>query len=125
MNNRTKVVLYAIAALFAISLTLRFFVLSQVGVAGGWIFYLGLPIGGVLALILLLLRLGLLNFGESSSTTLHHWQHNPAVHGPQSASPTSAPPKWQRLQELEALRSSGAISDTEYAEKRERLISSI
>jgi hypothetical protein len=34
-------------------------------------------------------------------------------------------PKWQRLQELEALRSTGTISDTEYAEKRERLISSI
>ena len=56
MNNRTKVILGAIVALFAISLVFRFVVLSQVGVAGGWIFYLGLPIGGIIALLVLLLR---------------------------------------------------------------------
>jgi hypothetical protein len=77
------------------------------------------------ALLLLLMRLGLLNFGERSSATVQHWQPNTAVQGSQSASPTSEAPKWQRLRELEALRSSGAISDTEYVEKRERLISSI
>jgi hypothetical protein len=125
MNDRTKVVLGAIVALFAISLVLRFVVLSQVGVAGGWIFYLGLPIGGIVALIVLLLRLGLLNFGEGSSGTLQHWQHNTAVRGPQSAPPTSVPSAPQRLQDLEALRSSGAISDTEYAAKRARIISGI
>jgi hypothetical protein len=125
MNNRTKVVLYAIVALFAVSFMLRFFVLSQVGVAGGWIFYLGLLIGGIVAIILLLLRLGLLSFGESSSATRQHWQHNPAVQGPQSASPTPAAPTSQRLQELEALRTSGGISDTEYAAKRARIISGI
>jgi hypothetical protein len=125
MNNRTRVVLWAIVALLAISLIFRFVVLSQVGVAGGWIFYLGLPIGGIVAIILLLLRLGLLNFGESSSATLQHWRHNTAVQGPQSASATSAAPTWQRLQELEALRTNGAISDTEYAAKRATIISFI
>jgi uncharacterized membrane protein len=111
MNNKTKVVLWTIVALLAISLMLRFVVLSQAGVAGGWIFYLGLPIGGIVALILLLLRLGLLNFGET-------------VQG--SAAPASpAAPTSQRLQELDALRTSGAISDTEYAAKRARIISGI
>ena len=121
MNNQTKVVLGAIGALFAISFIVRCVVLSQAGVSGTWIYYVGLPIGGIVTVLLLLLRLGLLNFGERPSATAQHWQHNTTAQAPQ---PPSAP-KWQRLQELEALRSSGAISDTEYAEKRERLISSI
>jgi hypothetical protein len=125
MNNRTKVVLGATVGLVAIWMILRVVMLSQAGVSGAGIFYLGLPIGGIVALLLLLMRLGLLNFGERSSATVQHWQGNPAVQGPQSASPPSEAPKWQRLRELEALRSSGAISDTEYVEKRERLISSI
>jgi hypothetical protein len=121
MNNQTKVVLGAIAAVFAMSLMVRFVVLSQAGLPGTWIFYLGLPFGGIVTVLLLLLRLGVLNFGESSSATAQHWQNTTTARGPL---PPSAP-KWQRLQELEALRSSGAISDIEYAEKRERLISSI
>ncbi len=79
--NKTKVVLWAIVGLLALSLVLRFAVLSQAGVAGGWIFYLGLPIGGIVALIVLLLRLGLLNFGESSSAAVQHWQYNTGVQG--------------------------------------------
>lgn len=74
MNNQTKVVLGAIGALFAISFVLRFVVLSQAGVSGMWIFYLGLPIGGTVAVLLLLLRLGLLNFGERPNATVQHWQ---------------------------------------------------
>ena len=100
MNTRTKVIVGAIVALFAISLIFRFVVLSQVGLAGGWVFYLGLPIGGIVALLLLLLRLGLLNFGESPSTA-------------EAA---------QRLDELEVLRTKGAISDSEYAAQRARII---
>jgi hypothetical protein len=125
MNNKTKVVLWAIVGLLALSLVFRFVMLSQAGVAGGWIFYLGLPIGGIVAVILLLLRLGLLNFGESSSAAVAHWQHNAGVQaaGAQAASP--AAPTSQRLQELEALRTSGAISDSEYAAKRARIISGI
>jgi hypothetical protein len=123
MNNRTKVILGAIVALFAISLVFRFVVLSQVGVAGGWIFYLGLPIGGIIALLVLLLRLGLLNFGESPSATVQHWQHNTAGQAPAPASPP--PAASQRLDELETLRTNGIISDTEYAAERARIISGI
>lgn len=122
MNNRTKVILGAIVALFAISLVFRFVVLSQVGVAGGWIFYLGLPIGGIIAL-LVLLRLGLLNFGESPSATVQHWQHNTAGQAPAPASPP--PAASQRLDELETLRTNRIISDTEYAAERARIISGI
>jgi hypothetical protein len=114
MNNNAKVVLGAIAGLLALSLVVRFVVLSQAGVAGGWIFYLGLPIGGIVAVILLLLRLGLLTFGERST----------AGRPPPQAAPLAAPTS-QRLSELEALRTSGAISDTEYAAKRARIISGI
>ena len=125
MNNNKPMVLIAGAtgALVVASLVLRFVLLSQFGLPGGWMLYLGPPIGAI-GVLILLLRLGLLNFGQSSSTTMQHWQHHGAVQGP---APVSAPPapKWQRLQELEALRSTGTISDTEYAEKRERLISSI
>ena len=120
MNNRTKVILGAIVALFAISIVLRFVVLSQVGVAGGWIFYLGLPIGGIIALLVLLLRLGLLNFGENPSATIQHWQHNTAGQAPAPASPP--PAESQRLDELETLRTNGIISDTEYAAERARII---
>lgn len=124
MNNRTKVILGAIVALFAISLVFRFVVLSQVGVAGGWIFYLGLPIGGIIALlVLLLLRLRLLNFGESPSATVQHWQHNTAGQAPAPASPP--PAASQRLDELETLRKNGIISDTVYAAERARIISGI
>lgn len=116
MNNQTKVVLSAIGALFAISLIVRFVVLSQVGVSGAWIFYLGLPIGGIAAVLLLLLRLGLLNFGERPSATVQQWQPSPTL---------PAVPTTRRLQELEDLRTSGAISDTEYAAKRARIISGL
>jgi hypothetical protein len=71
------------------------------------------------------MRLGLLNFGERSSATVQHWRPNTAVQGPQPVSPPSAAPPSQRLQELEALRTSGAISDTEYAERRAGIISGI
>ena len=120
MNNRTKVILGAIVALFAISLVFRFVVLSQVGVAGGWIFYLGLPIGGIIALLVLLRRLGLVNFGENPSATVQHWQHNTAGQAPAPASPP--PAVSQRLDELETLRTNGIISDTEYAAERARII---
>jgi hypothetical protein len=115
MNNQTKVVLGAVAALFALSLIVRFVVLSEAGFSGMWIFYLGLPIGGTITVLLLLLRLGLLNFGQSPSVAV---QPHPATRP--WAAPTS-----QRLQELEDLHTSGAISDIEYGERRARIISGI
>jgi hypothetical protein len=90
-----------------------------------WIFYLGLPIGGIVAVLLFLLRLGLLNFGESPSATVQHWQPNTTAQVPQPATRPFAAPTSQRLQELEDLRTSGAVSDTEYAAKRARIISGI
>jgi hypothetical protein len=125
MNNNTKVVLGAIVGLFAISLVLRFVVLSQVGVSGGWIFYLGLPIGGIVAILLLLMRLGLLNFGEGSTATVQHWQHTTAVQEPLPVSPPLETATSRRLEELETLRTHGIISDTQYAAERTRIISGI
>jgi hypothetical protein len=89
MNDRTKVIVGAIVALFALSLVIRFVVLSQAGFAGYWIFYLGLPIGGLITVLFVLLRLGVINFGESPSTTVQHWQHN--TFG-QATPPASPPP---------------------------------
>lgn len=125
MNNQTKVVLGAIAAVFTISLVLRFVVLSQAGVSGMWILYLGLPFGGIVTALLLLLRLGLLNFGERPSNTVQHWQHNTIAQAPQPSSPPPAAPTSQRLQELEDLRTNGAISDPEYAARRAWIIAGI
>jgi hypothetical protein len=125
MNNNTKVVLGAIVGLFAIALVLRFVVLSQVGLAGGWIFYLGLPIGGIVTLLVLLMRLGLLNFGERSSATVQHWQHTTGAQTPLSVSTPLVTAMSQRLAELETLRIKGGISDIEYATKRARIIARI
>jgi hypothetical protein len=120
MKNRTKAVLGAVAALFAISIAFRFAVLSQLGLAGGWIFYLGLPLGGIVAVIAMALRLGLLNFGESPSAAGQPGRHNSAAMVPAPPAATS-----QRLQELETLRTSGAISDSEYAAMRTRIITGL
>jgi hypothetical protein len=125
MNNRTKVVLGATVALLVLWIILRVVVLSQAGVSGVGVFYFALPIGGVVAILLLLVRLGLLNVGERPSTTVQHWQHNSAVQAPQPASAPAEVPEWQRLQELDALWTNGAISETEYAERRAELISGI
>ena len=59
MNNNevVAIVLGAVAAVFALSLLMRFVLLSEYGVPGGWM-YFGLPIGGI-GLVVLLLRLGL------------------------------------------------------------------
>jgi hypothetical protein len=115
MTNNKPVVLIvgAIGAVFVLSLVLRFIVLSQFGVPGGGLLYFGLPVGGI-GVLMLLLRLGLLHFGESSSSTNQHWQH------PGPASATS-----RRLQELDNLHASGAVSDAEYAAERTRIISGV
>jgi hypothetical protein len=112
MNNNAKVVLGVVGALFAISFIVRFVVLSQAGLTGGWLLYLGLPIGGIATLLVLALRFGLLNIGETPHAV---------VPGP---APATAPTS-HRLQELETLRSNGSISETEYAAKRARIISGI
>jgi hypothetical protein len=125
MNNRTKVIVGVIVALFALSLIIRFVVLSQAGFAGYWIFYLGLPVGGLVTVLFVLLRLGVLNFGDSPSATVQHWQHRTAAPGSAPVSSEPSAPTSQRLQELETLRTNGTISDTEYAAKRAKIISGI
>jgi hypothetical protein len=120
MNTNKPIVpvVGVIAALFVASLLVRFVLLSQSGLPGGWILYFGLPIGGI-GVLALLLRLGLLNFGQSA--TIQHWQQHSTA---QAAFPASAPPA-QRLQKLENLRVSGAVSDAEYAAERARIISGV
>ena len=106
-NNKPVLILAgAIVALFAISLVIRFVALSELGLPGGWTLYFGLPVGGI-GLLILLLRLGLLNFGQELerndaspfSTTLSCTPRG-------RRAPTVAPTT-QRLQEIENLRASG------------------
>ena len=123
-NNKPVLILAgAIAAIFVISLVIRFVALSELGLPGGWTLYFGLPVGGI-GLLILLLRLGLLNFGQEPSATMRVFQHDAGMHAPAKPAPTVAPTT-QRLQEIENLRASGAISDDEYTAERARIIASL
>jgi hypothetical protein len=123
-NNKPVVILAgAIAALFVISLVIRFVALSELGMPGGWTLYFGLPVGGI-GLLILLLRLGLLNFGQGPTAPIRPLQHGGVVHAPWAPAPTVAPTT-KRLQEIENLRASGAISDDEYTAERTRIIASL
>ena len=86
--------------------------------------YFGLPIGGI-GLVVLLLRLGLLNFGGRSGGTIQPWHYNSGMPTPPSVSSPAAASVPHRLQQLETMRESGAISDAEYTAKRQQIISSI
>ena len=84
-NNKPVLILAgAIAALFVISLVIRFVALSELGLPGGWTLYFGLPVGGI-GLLILLLRLGLLNFGQEPSATMRAFQHDAVMHAPVDA----------------------------------------
>ncbi|MFZ3270209.1 MAG: hypothetical protein WA488_24155 [Mycobacterium sp.] len=63
------------------------------------------------------------HFGQSA--TIQAWQQHSAAPASVPASPLPAAPTSQRLQELENLRASGAISDVEYAAERTRIISGV
>jgi hypothetical protein len=124
VNNKViAMVLGAAAALFALSFVVRFVLLSQYGVSGGWI-YFGLPFGGI-GVLVLLLRLGLLNFGDKSGGTALPWQQNIGMQAPRLASSPPAAAASLRMQELESMRASGAISHVEYSAKRQQIISNI
>jgi hypothetical protein len=123
-NNKPALILAgAIAALFVISLVIRFVALSGLGMPGGWTLYFGLPVGGI-GLLILLLRLGLVKFGQGSAETMRPFQHDAAVHARWTPAPTVAPTT-QRLQEIENLRASGAITYDEYTAERARIIASL
>jgi hypothetical protein len=119
MNNNKPVILVAvgIAALFAVSFVVRFVALSEMGLPGGWMLFLCMPAGGI-GLLVVLLRLGLLN------NFSHNFSQNFSAFNAYSAVPP-APTKSQRLQEIENLRASGAMSEDEYTAERGRIISSI
>ena len=121
MNNNkvVAIALGAVAAIFAISLVARFFLLSQYGLPGSWM-YVGLPFGGI-GLVLLLVRLGLLNFGQTSRGISSPWAYGTGAQTP----PAQAMPVSQRLQELENLRMNGLISDAEYHTRRQHALSGI
>jgi hypothetical protein len=124
VRNNDKVigiVLGAVAALFALSFVVRFVLLSQYGLSGGWIFF-ALPFGGI-GVLVLVLRLGLLNLGDKSGRPVQPWQYNIGVQAPPVA--PSPPAVSQRLQELEGMRANGAISDAEYTAKRQQIISTL
>jgi hypothetical protein len=121
-NKPIALVVGALVAVFVASLVVRFVVLSQAGLSGGSFFYLGLPVAGIGALTLLLLRLGLLGVGQRSSATIQHWEQHSAGQGPAPASPLVAASTPQRLEDLEFLRASGTISEVEYTAERARII---
>ena len=119
MNNNNKpfvLLAGAIAALFAISFVVRFVVLSEMGLPGGWMLLFCLPAGGI-GLLVVLMRLGMLNSVSQNFSAF--------TSAPYAPSAPSAPTKSQRLQEIEHLRASGALSEDEYTAERSRIISSI
>jgi hypothetical protein len=125
-NKGIAIALAAVGAVLALSLLVRFVVLSQYGVSGGWM-YLALPFGGI-GVVVLLLRLGLLNRGQWSGGSIQPSQYNQfnsGAHTPPPAPSQPATSASQRLQELENMRAGGAISDAEYTAKRQQIISSI
>ncbi|MCW2588670.1 MAG: hypothetical protein JWQ86_1097 [Mycobacterium sp.] len=122
MNNKfIAIALGSVAALFALSLVVRFVLLSEYGLSGGWMF-VGLPFGGI-GIAVLLLRLGAFNSGQRSGSTMVPWQHHIGMQPPPFA--PAAPAASQRLQELEYLLTSGAISHAEYTTKRQQIMSAM
>lgn len=124
MNNKfIAIALGSVAALFALSLVVRFVLLSEYGLSGGWMF-VGLPFGGI-GIAVLLLRLGVFNSGQRSGSAMVPWQHHIGMQAPPFAPPAPAAAASQRLQELEYLLTSGAISHAEYTAKRQQIMSAM
>jgi hypothetical protein len=120
-NNKPAIILAAaIAALFVISLVVRFVALSEMGLPGGWMLMFGLPAGGI-GIVVVLLRLGML---RGVNSTIRQWPQNGVAHVPANFPPPAAPTS-HRLQEIENLRASGAISNDEYTAERARIIASL
>lgn len=123
-NKVVTIAVGAVAALFALSLVMRFVLLSQYGLSGGWIFF-GLPFGGV-GLFVLLLRLGIINGSGRSSGTGPAWPHDISGGQPPYAPQAPyAPTVSQSLQELDRIHASGAISDAEYSARRRQILSAL
>jgi hypothetical protein len=124
MNNNkvVAIVIGAVVALFALSFVVRLVVLSEYGIPGSWMFF-GLPFGGI-GIVVLLLRLGLLNFGGATARPAQPLYYNIGAQTPPPAAPQPVSVS-ARLQELDGMRSAGAISESEYTVRREQIISAI
>jgi hypothetical protein len=112
---KTKAAVLLSGALIALLLLTRYVALSRAGLPLGWLLYLGLPItaGGVL-FALRLINLGA-GWGARGTTQP---AHPIALSYPEPPVPVS-----ERFRELEALRATGAISESEYRAKRAHIIS--
>lgn len=110
---RSKVVVLLAGGMLALVLLTRYFALSRAGVPLGWMLYLGLPITG--AGVLFALRLIDLSAGwTTKGGTLQ--QHDGIRAHPATLSLS------ERLEQLEDLHTSGAISETEYSARRLQII---
>jgi hypothetical protein len=126
---KTKAVVLLAGGLVALLLLSRYFALSRSGVPLGWMLYLGLPITA--AGVLFALRL--INLGTGWGAEIDDVKHNSGAPASPLARPSAAGSVSgsvfgsvsERLRELEALHATGAISETEYAARRLRIISSI
>jgi hypothetical protein len=129
-SNRNKVVPIVIGvavAIFAISMLLRFALFTGYGIPSSYLLF-GLPGAGI-GLVVLLLRLGVFAGGHRSSGIMGPWQQNgwPQNLGgqPPQYLDAPAPTTSHRLQELDRLWQTGAISPAEYAARRQQIISTI
>jgi hypothetical protein len=114
---KTKVVVLFFGALIALLLLTRYFTLSQAGLPLGWMLYLGLPITA--AGVLFALRL--INIGAGWTTK--DVKHDLVVFERPISLPPQPAESSERLKELEALHTKGAISDVEYSARRLHIIS--
>ena len=115
MNNNNKPFILlagAIAALFAFSLVVRFVLLSQFGLPGGCM------------LLYLFIADRRYRPARRVVATRPAQRRESSFRRVQQCRP-AAPTKSQRLQEIENLRASGAMSEDEYTAERARIISSI
>jgi hypothetical protein len=120
---KTKAAVLLSGALIALLLLSRYFALSRAGLPLGWMLYLGLPItaGGVL----FALRLIHLGAGWGAKDVRQGFggpAHPITLTQPQPPAPA---PVSDRLRELEALRATGTIFDSEYGAKRVHIISEL
>ncbi len=120
---KTKAAVLLSGALVALLLLSRYVALSRAGMPLGWMLYLGLPITATG--VLFALRLVNLGAGWGAKDVRHDFA---APARPVALSQPEAPvqvPVSERLRELEALRATGTISDTEYSARRLHVISEL
>jgi hypothetical protein len=116
---KTKAAVLLAGALVALLLLARDFALSRAGMPLAWMLYLGLPITA--AGVLFALRL--INLGAGWTTNDMKRDFGASAR-PMPLSPPQAAAS-ERLKELEALHTEGAISDMEYSARRLQIISTM